>query len=274
MNRNIMQQIAERFSRIPAVCAVVLGGSRATGTADASSDLDIRIYYDRSLLDYGELNAAAAEIDDLRRPNLICGEGGWGKWVNFGGWLTAGGTPTDLIFRDIERVRQTISETDTGRVGAHYQTGHPHAFLNVIYRGELALCRPLFVRDADFSALKSHAEEYPEAMRRALMDFFGFEAGFSAGFVQKYAESGDLYYLSGHLFRSVSAMNQLLFALNRAYCLNEKKAVSRAGNLPLAPADYAKQVQQLFRTAPQNPAKAADDLQALLKETDALCGRT
>lgn len=269
MNR--MNAIAERFSRIPAVRAVVLGGSRATGTAGESSDLDIGIYYDRSLLDYEALNAAAQEIDDLRRPSLICEEGGWGKWVNCGGWLTVGGTPTDLILRDFSRVQLAIADTDAGRVTAHYQTGHPHAFLNVMYRGELALCRTLFVRGAEFSACKAHAEEYPEAMRRALLELFGFEAGFSAEFVRKYAESGDLSYVAGHLFRGVSAMNQALFAWNRVYCLNEKRAVRRAAALPASLPDYERRVGQAFALLGESPARSAAIFSGLAEELEALC---
>ena len=35
----------------------------------------------------------------------------------------------------------------------------------------------------------------------------------------------DLYYVCGHCFRSISSLNQVLFAINREYCINEKKAV-------------------------------------------------
>ena len=50
----------------------------------------------------------------------------------------------DLILRDWDRVMEAVRETDRGEFSAHYQTGHPHAFLNVAYRGELAACRVLY----------------------------------------------------------------------------------------------------------------------------------
>ncbi len=31
------------------------------------------------------------------------------------------------------------------------------------------------------------------------------------------------YYIAGHVFRIISCLNQVLFACNNAYCINEKK---------------------------------------------------
>lgn len=265
-------KIVNIFSKIPAIQAIVLGGSHATGTASPTSDLDIGIYYDRTQLSYPELNDAAQILDDQHRPGLICEEGGWGDWMNFGGWLTVDGCPTDLIFRDLARVSREIERTNQGIIQPNYQTGHPHAYLNIGYRGELACCKTLFRRCATFDALKLEAEQYPEEMRQALLQFFSFEASFSASFVQKYAGADDPYYVFGHLFRSVSALNQILFALNRTYCLNEKKAVLRIETLPIKPQHYAQRIAMLFQTCGTHPKQAAEDLQRLLDEISALSG--
>lgn len=62
------------------------------------------------------------------------------------------GRPVDLILRNIARVKQVIEKTDAGETAAHYQTGHPHAYLDVMYRGELASCRILYASDPAFRA--------------------------------------------------------------------------------------------------------------------------
>ena len=41
----ILKKITDAFSPLPFLEGIVLGGSRATGTASRSSDLDIGIYY-------------------------------------------------------------------------------------------------------------------------------------------------------------------------------------------------------------------------------------
>lgn len=268
--QQILHRTVQLFSPIPAVEAIVLGGSRATGTALPTSDLDIGIYYNRALLDYTALNLAAAQLDDQHRPDLIWEEGGWGNWMNFGGWLKVDGCATDLIFRDMDRVRKELKQTADGICQPHYQTGHPHAYLNVMYRGELACCQVLYRRHPEFDRLKAEAEEYPEPMRRSLLEFFLFEAGFSASFVEKYAGSGDISYCYGHLYRSVAALNQALFAWGRTYCLNEKKAVQRIEQLGLWP-DYQNRVRGLFETEASDPHKAACLLLDLVAEVQQHC---
>ena len=256
----IMRSAAEKLSSLPFVEAVVLGGSRARGTHSADSDIDIGVYYRADLFDLYAINRAAAELDDERRENLVVPPGGWGEWVNGGGWLVVGGYHVDLILRDIARVERIVEETERGVVTAHYQTGHPHGYISTMYRGEL-VCKVLYAKDARFFALKRRAEEYPAALRDALISFFLFEAEFSLTIMRANAASGDKYYAAGHLFRAVSCLNQVLFACNRAYCINEKKAVKMIASFPRKPKDYEKKVTRLF-----------ESLAGSLQECSALAG--
>jgi len=257
----IMRSAAEKLSSLPFVEAVVLGGSRARGTHSADSDIDIGVYYRADLFDLYAINRAAAELDDERREKLVVPPGGWGEWVNGGGWLVVGGYHVDLILRDIARVERIVEETERGVVTAHYQTGHPHGYISTMYRGELAICKVLYAKDARFFALKRRAEEYPAALRDALISFFLFEAEFSLTIMRANAASGDKYYAAGHLFRAVSCLNQVLFACNRAYCINEKKAVKMIASFPRKPEDYARKVTRLF-----------ESLAGSLQECSALAG--
>ena len=266
MIEQLLTKITATLKSCPGVEAVVLGGSRATGTAGVNSDIDIGIYYNRSLLDYASLNAAAAGLDDKHRTGLICREGEWGSWVNFGGWLQMEGIPVDLIFRDAARVQSIVEETEAGKFSINYQTGHPHAFISAMYRGELASCRVLYARNEAFAALKKQAEFYPPALQKSLLEFFNFEAGFSCMLAQKCAPTGELYYLSGHIFRSISALNQVLFALNKAWCLNEKKATLRIERFALCPPDYAARVNSIIANTGTNTSQALKELQALCDE--------
>ncbi len=119
----VIRKIKEAYRGCSFIKGIVLGGSRATGTATEKSDIDIGIYYDAGAVDYGELNKIAGELDDEHRDNLICREGEWGKWVNCGGWLVTDGFPVDIIMRDIDKVQRIVEETDRGVFSGHYQTG-------------------------------------------------------------------------------------------------------------------------------------------------------
>ncbi|MEH1915531.1 hypothetical protein [Nostoc sp.] len=56
----------------------------------------------------------------------------------------------------------------------------------------------------------------------------------------------DVVYAAGCCFRSVACMNQVLFALNEDYLLNEKGAVAIASTFAICPIDYQQRVEQAF----------------------------
>ena len=103
------------------------------------------------------------------------------------------------------------------------------------------------------------------------METFLFEADFSCTLAEKCVASGDAGYLAGQMFRAVSAMHQVLFALNETWLLNEKKAALRAESLPAVPAGYAEKVNGVFMAA--DPIAAVTRLRALCGEVSALAAQ-
>ena len=262
-------QITSRLANIPGITCIVLGGSRAVGTATTTSDIDIGVYYEADTLDLNALNQAVATLDDTHRMNLVATPGTWGNWVNGGAWLQMDGTAVDILLRDRTRVLQACVEAQQGIVHAHYQLGHPHAFINVMYAGELAVCRVLWTVDETLVTQKMALQKYPVALQNAIIAFFGFEASFSAGLAEKYANSGDSYYVRAHIMRSISALNQVLCGLNRHYCINEKRVTTRIAMYPFRPINYKNRVDALLACPQDTDACAA--LNVLIGEVTALC---
>lgn len=95
-------------AHMPGVEAVALGGSRAQGTASASSDWDFALYYREHF-----------EVDHVRRlgfDGVVSDLGGWGGGVmNGGAWLTVEGHRVDLHYRDLNAVEYWWSEARAGR---------------------------------------------------------------------------------------------------------------------------------------------------------------
>lgn len=264
----VITKVAHALQGITGIDAVVLGGSHATGHANADSDIDFGVYYGAvNHLDLVALNQVAQSLDDQHRPNLVTPPGGWGPWVNAGGWLTVDGQRVDLILRDTVRVAQVIQECRAGHVQAHYQPGHPHAYINVMYMGELAECRLLWDATNLVRVLKSHAEYYPDELQRAIVEVFGFEAQFSCDLATKAILQNDGYYITAHIIRSISALNQVIFALNRQYCLNEKKAVMRVQACVVHPHAYQDRVQMIIAAVGAQPVFACAELQRIITET-------
>ena len=54
------------------------------------------------------------------------------------------------------------------------------------------------------------------------------------------------YRSQGHVFRIISCLNQVLFACNNAYCINEKKAVKLIETFEHKPRKYAQKVNRIF----------------------------
>src|SRR5208282_2187781 len=150
-----LTQVVARVAKIDGVQAIVLGGSRARGTADERSDIDLGIYYERAHpFSTTALGALAQELDDRHANGLVTSFGEWGPAVNGGGWLEIHGHHVDLLYREMGVVREAIEDCVAGRARSVYQLGHPLGFQMQIYAGEVQVCRPLYAANNSLSELK------------------------------------------------------------------------------------------------------------------------
>lgn len=243
---NIIQDIKEELSDLPGVVGVVLGGSRARETHSLDSDIDIGIYYDESKgFNTNDIEKSALKLNDVKKDNLITSLGEWGEWINGGGWLVVNGYHVDFIFRNIKQVNQVIDDCRSGLVSIHYQTGHPHGYINAMYMGELAICKILSDDEGILAELKKKTIPYPEKFKKAMIQYFSFEASFSLMFMEANAHKDDISYVMGHCFRSIACLNQVLFAKNEEYCINEKKAVAMIQDFSIKPINYKKRIDDI-----------------------------
>jgi len=225
----ILTQVVARVAKIDGIQAIVLGGSRARGTADDSSDIDLGIYYDGAHpFSTVALGASAKELDDRHSDNLVTGFGEWGPGVNGGGWLQIRGHHVDFLYREIGAVREAIEDCLAGRPHSIHQLGHPLGFHIQIYAGEIHICRPLFDPVGVIAQLKSGVREYPEKFRIAVVTKHLFDAEFEIMIAAKPAERADVMYVAGCLFRAAGFMTLVLYALNRKFFLNEKGAMAES----------------------------------------------
>lgn len=263
----LANQIAARLGQIEGVAAVVLGGSWARGTADAGSDLDLGIYYQPhqppSLVTLREL---AQELDDSHAADLVTDFGGWGPWINGGGWLTVKGRRVDWIYRDLALVGNIIQDCREGRSACYYQPGHPLGFFTHIYLGEIFYCRPLHDPQNRLGGLKELVTPYPPRLKQSLIQNYLWQAGFALDTSRKSAERGESFYVAGNLFRCAACLVQALFALNETYILNEKGSVKIAGTFARCPANFEEVVESVLA----QPGHNSTELRASLTKFDQL----
>lgn len=272
--QNIMNDISKELKDVLGIVGVVLGGSRARGTNHSTSDIDIGIYYDVAAgFDVEKISKIATKLDDEHRENLVTSLGEWGAWINGGGWIVVQGYHVDLIFRDIKRVSQVINDCLEGKVSTHYHTGHPHAYLNVMYMGEISICKILFERANQISDLKAKTSPYPKPLKDAIIGYFMFEASFSLMFAKDNVDKDDFSYVMGHCFRTISCLNQVLFGLNEEYCINEKKAVRMIESFNRKPKEYKDRIDQIFSLISskiESTKQGVEMLHDLVSETEIL----
>lgn len=268
----LLRRLVVALAPVPGVEAIALGGSRARGTATANSDHDIGLYYHGGRpIDVAALGKVAVSLDDRGAEAEVTPLGGWGPWIDGGGWLVIAGVHVDLLYRDLDRVAAAIDDAHAGKVERFYQPGHPHAFLPTIYMGEAAHVRILHDPSGALAALQARTRPYPAALARALRERFEWEAEFSLANARKSLDRGDVSYLMGCAFRAVACLCQVLFALNDVYLLNEKGAVAAADGFTRKPVGFARRVTRLYADIGSGAhAAGLDRLAALIDETRGL----
>jgi predicted nucleotidyltransferase len=259
-------RIANRLTHISGVIGVSLGGSRARGTHRPDSDFDLGLYY-RPPLDTTALRVLAGELTgglvEVTEP------GGWGPWVDGGAWLAIEGHRIDWIYRDLDRVHRIWQECQAGRFDAGVQAGHPLGVYSHAYVGEVAVGRILADPSGELGVLQEQARRYPEPLREALIANAQWEVPLMLACARKGVAGGDVFYVAGCLFRAVGLLVQALHAHAGCWLLNEKGAVRAAGELAVAPADFAGRAHALFSAlgaTPDTLAAALDDADRLAAE--------
>jgi len=264
-----LHAMADALVAVPGVVAVLLGGSRARGTARPDSDVDLGLYH-RPPLDVDGLRRLArtlAEARDGGDPELT-EPGAWGAWVDGGGWLEVDGTPVDWLYRDVDRVHRSWALARTGTFDFHFQVGHPLGVPDFGYAGEVALGVVLADPTGELTALQEQAVHYPPPLARAVLDRLG-EAEFLLATLAKPAARGDTTLLAGSLFRVVALCAHALHARAGRWVVNEKGLVEDAGRLPGAPVEFSRRAHRLLGylgTTPAELQQAVEDARALLAE--------
>ncbi|MDG4818983.1 nucleotidyltransferase domain-containing protein [Micromonospora sp. WMMD956] len=259
----ILTKIRDALSGLPGIAGLALGGSRARGTADRRSDVDVGVYYHRDgRPDVRELSAAFARIDDSGDAGCT-GYGEWGPWINGGGWLVVDGVKTDVLLREVDRVRAVVRACAAGRPEIHYQPGHPHGFCTVIYAGELHHNVAFHDPQGVLAQLRELTDPYPEPLAKALVGQFGWESQFALHTAVTAAGRGDVAYVTGCAYRAVACLTQVLFATAGRYLVNEKGAVAEAATFPTTPAGFRGGVEAALAALSADPGDLTRALRLL-----------
>lgn len=268
----LLERIVPALADVPGIEAVVLGGSRARGTAHDASDYDIGLYFSAGQpLDTDRLLRAAKAMVDDPDTAAVTVVGGWGPRIVGGGWLSIAGQKVDLLYRCVDDVAREIDACRAGRVSMDYQPGHPLGFCSAIWMGEIALCQPLHDPLGTITRLKALTSPYPKPLRETLIHRFQWEIGFSIENAELAVSREEQTRIAGCTYRALACLGQVLFALNERYLINEKGALPEAAGFPLTISGLARSVAEVWEhIGSGKPAASLAILRTIDRELQAL----
>lgn len=266
-----LTKMAARLVTIEGVEAVLLGGSRARGDHLPDSDYDLGLYY-RPPLDVSGLGRLARDIAGPAAE--VTEPGGWGPWVDGGGWLTVDGIRVDWLYRSVDRVRRAWVDAQAGRFSFHRQPGHQLGVPDFAYVGEVALGVVLEDRTGDVTALRGAAVDYPPALTSTLVAGL-WEPAFELGAAHKATARGDTVYVAGVIAHALLLCAHALHGRAGHWLINEKNAIAGAGRLDVAPPDFAARCHSVLAalgTRPEDLAAALRSAQVIVDDVRQACG--
>jgi len=269
-----LAQLTAELAALDGVVAVSLGGSHARRQANASSDVDVGVIYRESApFALAPLRALCTRHDDTHAP-VVAGFGEWGAWVNGGAWLTIRGARFDLLYRSVEQLEGALADAQAGRWQLDFSQQAPFGYFSAALLGELACCVALHDPQAELASLKLRVALYPEALRRAVVQgaLWQVELGLHA-FAPKLAARGEVLGAVGCMTRFGAYLVLALFALNRAWFVNDKTALAEIAGFALAPRAFGERLSAVLAAPGATPAALGASLAeigALFRETIAL----
>lgn len=206
-----LERLVDELAGARGVEAVTLGGSRANGTADASSDWDLGVFYRGDV----DLSVVAAR-GEVHAP------GSWGRLMNGGAWLTIDGAAVDVILRDIDTVAHWSAEAAAGRYELDQLLGHLAGFPTYTLTAEVALSKVVRGTLAIDSA-------FTDALRETATFRWGFQRDFSFEYARSHADRGNAVGALGNVTRAVLEEAHRRVCADRRWVLNEKRLLDTAG---------------------------------------------
>jgi predicted nucleotidyltransferase len=267
VDESALREMAERLVSIDGVAGVALGGSRARGAHAPGSDVDLGLYLHGGL-DVAGLRELAREVTG--QDVDVTERGGWGPWVDGGGWLVVDGIHVDWLYRDLARIDAIWEHVRQGRFAFHAQAGHPFGFLDAAYCGELALGRVLSDPTRALAARQERMRVMPGALGDALAARI-WEASFTVENALKGATRGDVVYVLQCLSHALLIAAHAIHGRDRAWSTNEKGLIAAAGRLPHAPEEFVGRAHSALAVGAATPDEllaAIDRAAALVAEVE------
>jgi hypothetical protein len=202
--------LVDELATMRGAVAVVLGGSRAVGSADTSSDWDIGLYY-----------RGGIDLTTLSARGVVYPPGSWGRIMNGGAWLRCDGHRVDVLLRDLDVVEHWMRRAAEGEFEVDALLGYVAGVPTYTLAAELASCRVLH------GAIPTNT--YPEKLAVAGPPRWRFCRSFSVSYARAHATRGNLVGAIGQTAKAVMEEAHAIMCERGEWVCNEKRLIEAAG---------------------------------------------
>lgn len=240
---------------LPGFAGFSLGGSVASGLADAASDLDLHVYVRDPLASATERASRLAELADA--GSLKVGITSWGLEDH----LRVGGLLVELVYVDLGHLEAEVERAYGEGLGGE-------AFVTAQF-DYLASGRVLHDPAGALGRLRGWLlAGYPEPTRQRIVRDTPFLLETYLVQLRGAQARGDLLYVQHRRYTVQTVFFNLLFALNRRYHPGEKRLLAHAAGCEIRPPALERRWNEVARMPADDPTLAP----ALQSLSDELCG--
>jgi hypothetical protein len=219
--------LVDELMAMPGAVAVALGGSRAFGGADDSSDWDLGVYY-----------RGAIDLTRLAARGTVYPPGTWGRLMNGGAWLTCDGMKVDVLLRDLDAVQHWGRLAGRGEFEIDALLGYIAGVPTYLHSAELASCRPL--------RGELPGAPFPPALQAAAPAKWRYCRSFSLDYARMHARRGNLVATAAQAAKALIEEAHAVVCERGQWVCNEKRLIEFSG---------LDSIQPLFGTVPAGPAR-------------------
>ena len=265
MTEKILKEIANAYSALDCVYAVVLAGSRTSQQSDELSDYDLYIYSDKEIPVEFRTELAKKYSDDYEIDNRYFETGD--EWI-----LKDGKTGLDFMFRCKNWITQTIDNIYNKHIASN---GYSTCFLHNVKTSLI-----LYDRDNWFLNLQNMISGcYPQELKeniikRNLMLLCDKKNASYLAQIEFAVKRNDPVSINHRIAAFLASYFDIIFALNEVYHPGEKRMIKYAKtHCKILPENFEENINDLFKT--ENKEKITvlkriiTELKKILPETNA-----
>ena len=252
----MIEKLFEELSNLPEIEAIALGGSRTGEVYDEKSDYDVYLY------------CASAIDEDVRRSVLekYCSymEIGNSFWELEDNCVLNNGIDIDILYRNLDDFSKGLASVVEG-----YQAYN--GYTTCMWHN-LKTCKIVYDRDGRLQVVKERFNvSYPQQLKKNIIDknmkllsdampAYKFQ-------IAKAVERKDLVSVGHRTAAFMESYFDIIWAMNELTHPGEKRLVSLCQNqCKILPADFEKNINQLYADLFNNLDKVNEDVDAIIAE--------